>query len=131
MQRQLEAADKDNRQNQTELQKAQLREESFKAQLSQAVERMQDFKEGMLTLKQDKEKLFSKLDHLLYENENLRSEVFMMKKIMFEMEKRDLHTNTAQSKISDRYLHELESNDRRRIVDKELEEIRNRPDTRQ
>lgn len=129
--RQLDSSEKDHRAILGELQKSQLKEESLRAQLHQTTERMQDSREELFMLKQDKEKLFGKVDHLLYENENLRSEVFMMKKIMLEMEKRDMHISSAHNSISDRLMQDLGSKERRRVVDNDIEEIRNRPDARQ
>lgn len=80
-----------------DIKRVEYREEGLKAQLQQAIDRFHDVKDEIYMMKQDKEKLFGKLDHLLYENENLRSEIFMMKKIQLEVEKRDLHVTTERS----------------------------------
>lgn len=65
------------------------KEDSYKQQLEQSIDRINDLKEENSVLRQDKDKLFGKVDHLLNENENLRNEVYMLKKIMLEVEKRD------------------------------------------
>lgn len=123
--REAENLDKEVRTKEAELHRAEYREESLKAQMQQAIDRVHDAKEEIHIMKQDKEKLFGKLDHLLYENENLRSEIFMMKKIQLEVEKRDLHVTTERS-ISDARLNDFNTRERKRVLDDDIEQIRNR-----
>ena len=127
LKKQVDGFDKDARQQSTEVQRLQLREEAIKIQVNQAQDRAQESREEIFILKQDKEKLFNKLDHLLYENENLRSEVFMMKKIQIEVEKRDLHFSSVSPTNRDPR-GGYEEKERRKNIDMELEEMRNRPD---
>lgn len=127
LRKQIDSTDKEARLATNEVQKAQFREEALKSQVTLAQERFQEARDEIFLLRQDKEKLFNKVDHLLYENENLRSEIFMMKKIMIEIEKRDMHLssvgNFRDSKVSEEAVR-----DRGRVFDAELDEIRNRPD---
>ena len=130
LQRDLDNRDRDIRSKDQDLQRHDVKEEGIKYQLQQATDRVADLREETHVLKQDKEKLFSKVDQLMYENENLRNEIFMMKKIMLEVEKRDLHVSAYTA------AHERDTRDHRREQrdnrisrdDPELEQMRNRPE---
>jgi hypothetical protein len=89
LRRDLDRADKELRLKEQDIRRFEHKEDGGRSQLGQLTERVAELKEENAGLRQDKEKLFNKVDHLLYENENLRNEVFMLKKIMLEVEKRD------------------------------------------
>ena len=127
LRKQVENSDKEARVAANEVQKAQFREEALRNQVTQAQDRFQEARDEISLLKQEKGKLFNKVDHILYENENLRSEIFMMKKIMIEIEKRDM-TFSSLSNFRDSKAAEEITRERKRIHDTELDEIRNRPD---
>lgn len=124
---QIESLERELRQTTADLQRSQLREEAVKGQLAQVQERVQDWKEEVTMLKHEKEKLFGKLDHLLFDNESLRNEVFMVKKMMLSIEKREMQGGYAPT--SRELLLDLERPERNRLVDSEIEEMRRRPDT--
>lgn len=112
------------------MQRLDVKEEGIKNQLIQANDRLQDLKEENQVLKQDKEKIFSKLDHFMYENENLRNEIFMLKRIMLEVEKRDMQSGNIMSTLQERLREEPppQRNLRSAQSDPEIEVIRNRRD---
>jgi len=119
---------KDLKAREAELQKMEYKEETFRGQLSQAQDRFNDAKEETHMLKQDKEKLFGKLDHLLYENENLRNELYMMKRMMLEMEKKEVHNDKVSSLLEQKFADLNSRVERTRVVDDEIEQMRNRPE---
>lgn len=89
--------------------KYQSKDENTKLLLGQSNDRLHLLKEEIFQIRQDKEKLASKLDHVSYENESLRNEVFMLKKILLEVEKRELRFSTVQvgaSPLGNSYLEE-------------------------
>lgn len=134
LKREIENLERELRSKDTETHKLNSQEETSKRLLGQTNERMLELKEENYTLKQDKEKLFSKLDHLLYENDNLRNEIFMMKKIMLEVEKRDVQVGSLvydnirrEEKVPRR---EEKGYSRGEGRDHDLEAIRTRPERR-
>lgn len=131
LRREIDSLERSLRSKDNDLHKLDIKEENTKALMSQNSERILELKEENHILKQDKEKLFSKVDHLLYENENLRNEIFMMKKIMLEVEKRDLQVGSL---VYDNIRKEDRPNRREREhrhpIDSDLEQMRNRPERR-
>lgn len=127
LRKQVDDLGKESRQTTTELQKYQIKEESLKNQLVQAQDRIYESREEIFQLKQDKEKVFNKLDHLHYENENLRSEVFMMKKILLEVEKRDLRLASVPLASMNGKISVEEYPSHRTRLDPEIEVLRDRP----
>jgi hypothetical protein len=103
MRRDLEGMEREIRTKEHDLQRFDVKEESIKGQLMQANDRVQELKDENHALKSDKEKLFSKVDHLMYENENLRNEIFMLKRIMLEVEKRDLSGPALQDRLREEF----------------------------
>ena len=64
----------------------------------------------------------------MHDNENLRNEIFMLKKIMLEVEKRDLHVSAISSVVDTRERGREKRTDRFSKEDNELEQMRNRPE---
>ena len=131
LRREIENLERSLRARDNDLHKLDMKEENTKALMSQHSERITDLKEENHVLKQDKDKLFTKVDHLLYENENLRNEIFMMKKIMLEVEKRDMQVGSI---VYDNYRKEerpmRQEREHRHPVDSDLDQMRNRPQRR-
>lgn len=131
LRREVESLDRSLRSRDNDLQKLDMREEGTKALISQNAERIADLRDENHLLKQDKEKLFSKVDHLLYENENLRNEIFMMKKIMLEVEKRDLQVGSlVYDNLRKEEKPHRRERDHRHPIDSDLDQMRNRPERR-
>lgn len=130
LKRQFESIEKELRICSADLNKAQFKEETYKSQISQSNEKILDAKEEITTLKQEKEKLFSKVDHLLYENDNLRNELYMMKKMMLEIEKRDIQSTSLNNSFND-YMWNNESNLKNKRFREEVDEMRKRPEKTQ
>lgn len=131
LKRELESLERSMRSKENDLHKLDMKDENTKALIAQNSERITDLKEENHVLKQDKEKLFNKIDHLLYENENLRNEIFMLKKIMLEVEKRDLQVGSLVYDNSRKEEKEKPlRRDHRHPVDSELDQMRNRPERR-
>lgn len=131
LKREIEALERSLRNKEGDLHRLDAKDENSKHLVSQQQERIAELKDENHLLKQDKEKLFSKVDHLLYENENLRNEIFMVKKIMLEVEKRDLQVGTLvyeNLRKDDRPARK--DRDHRHPVDPDLEQLRNRPERR-
>lgn len=94
LKRENESIERDLRARENEIQKLDSKDENTKTLIQQNHERMHELKDENHMLKQDKDKMSTKIDQLLYENENLRNEIFMLKKIMLEVEKRDLQVGS-------------------------------------
>lgn len=130
MKREIETLDRELRSKDNEAHKLSSQEETSKRLMGQTTERVQELKEENFALKQDKEKLFSKVDHLLYENDNLRNEIFMLKKIMLEVEKRDVQVGSLVYDTARREEREPRRGTDRHQTDPELDSMRNRPERR-
>lgn len=126
LRRDLDRAEKELRLKDQDLRKIENKEDGGRSQITQLTERVSELKEENSHLKQDKEKLFNKVDHLLYENENLRNEIFMLKKIMLEVEKRDLHLGAVMPR--DRDAGSFGSSGRHKFRDEEVERANARPE---
>lgn len=123
LKRQNEHQEKELRSRDVDMQRHDFKEEGIKSQLSQTNERLAELKDENLHLKQDKEKLFSKVDHLMFENETLRNEVFMLKKMMLE---RDMNMSSLPHHREP--LREVPRPERRNVIMVDEQEGRRRPE---
>lgn len=126
LRREIENLERDLESKKHELQRLDFKEEGSKSQLVQVQERLSELRSENSLLRQDKDKLFTKVDHLLYENDNLRNEVFMLKKILFEVEKREIGHNQGSNYQNIPQQYERPRENRR--IDPEVEMMRNRVD---
>lgn len=126
LRREIESLERELESKKHELQRLDFKEEGSKSQLVQVQERLSELRSENSLLRQDKDKLFTKVDHLLYENDNLRNEVFMLKKILFEVEKREIGHN--QSANYQQASQQYERPREQRRIDPEVEMMRNRVD---
>ena len=81
-----------------------------KGSVSELYSRIEEYKIENSSLKYEKEKISHKLDLINEENANLRNEVYMLKKLMLEYDKREMKTGTFKNLDSDHNQTANESN---------------------